>query len=426
MTEFWEDAFSEKELMWGLEPTISAVSTAEFFSKASAKEILIPGIGYGRNAKPFLERGMSVTGIEISETAINFARKELQLPISIYHGSVGNMPYDDKDYDGIFCYGLIYLLGAVGREKLIRDCYKQLKPGGQMVFTVISKKAPMYGEGTELGKDWYERIPNLKMFFYGTESIKREFNPFGLVEFSEVEESSGGDSTLPFYNVICKKSTELTSNSNEVVKQLKAGVAEIIVGGEPNDTEVKAIAEALKHSKSLILRMGGCQIGDSGAKAIGEALKRNTSLKELWLYDSQIGDAGAKAIGEGLKTSDSLTTLCLNGNQIGNIGAEAIGDALARNIPLENLGLSQNQIENVGAEAIAKALVTNSSLTALNINKNKVGDIAARTFGVSLKGNTSLKSLGLQHNLIGEDGAKAIKDALKHNSSLKTLRLNNN
>jgi hypothetical protein len=43
-------------MLWGGEPSRSAV-----FAHADAKEILIPGLGYGRNAKPFLERGMSVT-----------------------------------------------------------------------------------------------------------------------------------------------------------------------------------------------------------------------------------------------------------------------------------------------------------------------------------------------------------------------------
>jgi hypothetical protein len=51
-------------MMLGTEPSRSAVFARDYFARAGAKEILIPGIGYGRNAKPFLERGMSVTGIE--------------------------------------------------------------------------------------------------------------------------------------------------------------------------------------------------------------------------------------------------------------------------------------------------------------------------------------------------------------------------
>jgi SAM-dependent methyltransferase len=164
---------------------------------------LIPGVGYGRNAKAFLEKGMSVTGIEISETAISLARSQLGLDIPIHHGSVVNMPYDRRYYDGIFCYGLIYLLDTHGREKLIEDCYRQLTAGGHMIFTVISKAAPMYGRGTKLGDDWYEVMPDVKMYFYDGDSVQREFGRYGLVEFFEIEEPTPGGS-LPFIYVLCK------------------------------------------------------------------------------------------------------------------------------------------------------------------------------------------------------------------------------
>jgi SAM-dependent methyltransferase len=205
MTEFWEAAFNKMQLAWGLEPTQAAVLACDTFTRAGVKSVLIPGIGYGRNAKPFLERGMSVTGIEISETAIELARSRLGLEIPIFHGSVSDMPFERRNYDGIFCFGLVYLLDADGRQKFIRDCYRQLEPGGQMFFTVISKKAPMYGKGPRLGDDWYERLPGLPMYFYDADSVKREFGPYGLIELSEVDEPTGDGVTLPFINVVCKR-----------------------------------------------------------------------------------------------------------------------------------------------------------------------------------------------------------------------------
>ena len=207
MTEFWEAAFDEKQLIWGTEPTASALIASEHFARMGVKDVLIPGVGYGRNAKGFLDHGMSVTGIEISDTAISLARSRLGLRIPIYHGSVADMPYDSRQYDGVFCYGLIYLLNPEGRAKLIRDSYRQLAPGGHMIFTVISKKAPMYGQGKKLGDDCYERLPGLPMFFYDAASIEREFGPYGLSEYSDIEEPGpDGGRSIPFINVCCKKS----------------------------------------------------------------------------------------------------------------------------------------------------------------------------------------------------------------------------
>jgi SAM-dependent methyltransferase len=204
-SEFWEEAFNDKALMWGLAPTASAEMARDLFVQAGAKSVLIPGIGYGRNARPFLDAGMSVAGIEISETAIELARSRLGLEVPIAHGSVADMPFDSRTYDGVFCHGLIYLLDAAGRQKLIRDSHRHLEPGGHMVFTVISKTAPMYGQGTKLGPDWYERLPGLPMYFYDADSARREFGAYGLVSVSELDEPSGHGPSLPFLMVVCRK-----------------------------------------------------------------------------------------------------------------------------------------------------------------------------------------------------------------------------
>ncbi len=204
MSEIWETAFTEKQMMWGDSPAAAAVLTGEAFVQSGVKQVLIPGVGYGRNAKPFLERNMSVTGIEISSTAIALARSQLHLTFPIHHGSVENMPFDHQQFDGIFCFGMIYLLSAAGRAKMLDDCSRQLASGGRMVFTVISKDAPMYGQGPKLGEDWYERFPGMPMFFYDSHSIEREFGAHGLVEFSKIDEPSHGG-LLPFINVVCKK-----------------------------------------------------------------------------------------------------------------------------------------------------------------------------------------------------------------------------
>ncbi len=75
MSEFWESAFEQKQEMWGWAPADSAMTTSELFKTQGLKNILIPGFGYGRNAQVFINNGCTVTGIEISATAIGLARK---------------------------------------------------------------------------------------------------------------------------------------------------------------------------------------------------------------------------------------------------------------------------------------------------------------------------------------------------------------
>lgn len=205
--EFWESSFIEKQTMWGFEPTDSAILTKDFFLERNVKDLLIPGIGYGRNAKVFIENGINVTGIEISKTAIDLARQN-GIDSRIFHGSVTDMPFDNKLYDGIFSHALIHLLNKCEREKFIKDCYNQLKPNGYMVFTAVSKEAPMFGKGKQLDKDYFEIMEGVKMFFYDFDSIKQEFGKYGLVEFSEIDEENKNMKNKPpikFILIKCKK-----------------------------------------------------------------------------------------------------------------------------------------------------------------------------------------------------------------------------
>ncbi|CAK6477843.1 MULTISPECIES: class I SAM-dependent methyltransferase [Peribacillus] len=207
MTEIWESSFMENQMMWGFEPSDSAILTKDFFLEKKVKDLLIPGIGYGRNAKVFTDNGIHVTGIEISKTAIELARQN-DLNLNIFHGSVTDMPFDNKLYDGIFCYALIHLLNNREREKFIKDCFNQLKPNGYMIFTTISKGAPMFGKGKQLGKDYFEIMEGMKMFFYDSDSIKQEFGNYGLIEFSEIVEPHKNMENKPpfkFIMVKCQK-----------------------------------------------------------------------------------------------------------------------------------------------------------------------------------------------------------------------------
>jgi predicted SAM-dependent methyltransferase len=207
MTNYWESKFRVGGAIWSFEPSDSAMISVEEFKKKGLINILIPGIGYGRNARLFIDKGFIITGIEISESAINVARAN-NIDCIIHHGSVNDMPFDSKVYDAVFCYALIHLLNKHERKHFLNSCFNQIKTNGLMIFIVTSKKMDRFGKGRYLSKDRFEIEPGLKVFFYDSDSIVREFSPFGLVEFREIEEPvkfMEGVDPLRLYFVICRK-----------------------------------------------------------------------------------------------------------------------------------------------------------------------------------------------------------------------------
>jgi len=208
MSKFWEEMFQKIGSAWSFEPTDSALQVSELFASENFSKVLIPGVGFGRNAKPFVEKRMDVTGIEISETAIRLAR-ENGLEFPIHHGSVIQMPFDDSVYDGIYCYALIHLLNQNERRQFLKNCHSQLREGGIMVFVVVSKGyTKLYGKGKQIGKDRFQNPNGPEVFFYDEDSIVKEFGKYELLEYREIDEPvkhMENEEPMKFYQVVCTK-----------------------------------------------------------------------------------------------------------------------------------------------------------------------------------------------------------------------------
>jgi SAM-dependent methyltransferase len=187
MKEYWETKFRTEGTMWDFYPSESAHRAIQIFKSNNLTEILIPGFGYGRNARIFIENGFIVTGIEISRSAIELAQVK-GINCLIHYGSVTSMPFDNKRFDGVFCYALIHLLNKNERQAFLRACFNQLKNNGIMIFVVASIETSMFGMGKFLSKNRFKISNGLNVYFYDNLSIFKEFSQYGLVDYEEIEE----------------------------------------------------------------------------------------------------------------------------------------------------------------------------------------------------------------------------------------------
>lgn len=207
MDKYWEEKYKQIGLLWQFEPADSAIKACDLFAENKFQKILIPGVGYGRNARLFVESGFDVTGIEISETAIQLARDN-GLDFQVHHGSVNQMPFDDNKYDGIYCYALIHLLNKKERLQFLKNCYYQLRKGGIMVFAMVSRNYKLYGNGKTISKDRFKIDNGLTVFFYDSATIEKEFGQFDLTEYFELDEPvkhMNNEEPMKFFQVVCRK-----------------------------------------------------------------------------------------------------------------------------------------------------------------------------------------------------------------------------
>ncbi|PEF32895.1 SAM-dependent methyltransferase, partial [Bacillus wiedmannii] len=65
-----------------------------------------------------------------------------------------------------------------------------------------------FSQKKQLEQDYYEIMEGVNMFFYDSESIKQDFNKYGLVQVSEIDEPNKNMTNKPSINFLmikCKK-----------------------------------------------------------------------------------------------------------------------------------------------------------------------------------------------------------------------------
>lgn len=106
------------------------------FPKAGA-EILELGSGAGNVSELFADVGYLISGIEISETAVSWARERFKakgLPGSFVCGSVTDLGcFADASFDAVLDGNVLHcIIGSQDRSAVFSEAWRVLRPGGAL------------------------------------------------------------------------------------------------------------------------------------------------------------------------------------------------------------------------------------------------------------------------------------------------------
>ena len=111
-SNYWENNFSKKPLMFGLTPSVAALSALKKFEEDNIKEIVELGAGLGRDTVFLAKNKINVEALDYSSTAIKIIEEKakdnnLSKSISTKHFDIRNkLPYEDNSINGIFSHRL--------------------------------------------------------------------------------------------------------------------------------------------------------------------------------------------------------------------------------------------------------------------------------------------------------------------------------
>jgi len=110
------------------------------FDGYRGRSVLEVGCGAGVDLARFARGGADVTGVDLAESAIELARAnfEQQGLTGTFHVADGErLPFPDNTFDLVYAHGVVQY--TADPRRLVEECRRVLKPGGEAVFQVYNR-----------------------------------------------------------------------------------------------------------------------------------------------------------------------------------------------------------------------------------------------------------------------------------------------
>ena len=123
-----EDYRAQAGRRYELEPYIERFAA---FGEARGRKVLEIGVGLGADHQRFAEAGAILTGIDLSERAVEHARRRLELfelESELFSADAEALPFAENSFDLVYSWGVLH--HSPNTPKAVREVYRVLAPGG--------------------------------------------------------------------------------------------------------------------------------------------------------------------------------------------------------------------------------------------------------------------------------------------------------
>lgn len=149
--------------------------------------ILDIGCSLGFFLKEAKKKGWQCFGLEYSEKAAEYARKQFSLRIFV--GEIRETPFPDEHFDVITMFST--LEHTLNPQMVIRNVYRKLKPGGLFIFKIPNIDSFEYRLSRFLGKP-FEGFIFEHLYYFTPRAIKQmiEKESFKIIKMTSRQFSS--------------------------------------------------------------------------------------------------------------------------------------------------------------------------------------------------------------------------------------------
>src|SRR5574341_97947 len=143
---FWEARYAHG-LVYGTEPTSVARRLVGEFRAQGVRSILEAGCGSGRDALLYAREGFEVTGTEISDNALRWARERARadgLRLTLLKDDLAETALPPGSFDATVAIHLIHLQPAAVRLTMVNQLWRLTRDGGIIAMANYSTGEPGY------------------------------------------------------------------------------------------------------------------------------------------------------------------------------------------------------------------------------------------------------------------------------------------
>jgi SAM-dependent methyltransferase len=121
------------------------IPAAADFSNARGKKVLEIGCGLGTDGAQFALAGADYTGIDLTDAAIDLARRRFDLfnlPGTFRTADAENLDFPDESFDVVYSHGVLHHTPDTVRA--VQEVHRVLRPGGRAVVMLYHRDSYNY------------------------------------------------------------------------------------------------------------------------------------------------------------------------------------------------------------------------------------------------------------------------------------------
>jgi 2-polyprenyl-3-methyl-5-hydroxy-6-metoxy-1,4-benzoquinol methylase len=150
----WDEEYALRPALWKGPYDLTPITQRV----APGACVLDVGCGVGRYLVPLARNGFSVVGADLSRQALTLLDSHYVRVVA----DIQQLPFPDRSFDAVTCYGVLQHLARTGQEKAVAELFRVLKHQGMAFAEVTGRLDMRHNCGKRIAADTFVRgkIPN--------------------------------------------------------------------------------------------------------------------------------------------------------------------------------------------------------------------------------------------------------------------------